>query len=109
LWCRVGLPLIVAASPNAVVLLGDVRQGQEVRERARYRQRVVERQILEHLVEGLEVVRVALARPLGQGSHSLDHLEEMVALLCPKRFAEEVAQQVDVVAEWLVRIRAHVI
>ena len=109
MWCRVGIALIIAASPNAVMLLGDIRQGQKVRERARYRQRVVDRQILEHFLKSLEVIRVAVASPLGKRSYSLDHLEEILALLRPKRFAEEVAQKADVVAEWLVRIRAHAI
>ena len=107
MWCRVGIALIVAASPNAVMLLGDIRQCEKVRERARYRQRVVDRQILEYFLESLEVIRVVVARTLGKRSYSLDHLEERLALLRPKRLAEEVAQEADVVAEWLVRIRAH--
>ena len=64
-----------------MVLLGDVGQVEEVRERARHRQRGVDRHAAEHVREALEVVAFAGAGALGQRAHVLDRAEQLFAFV----------------------------
>ena len=90
-----------------MVLLGDVRQRQEVREGARDRQRLVDRHPLEDAGQRVEVGLVAAARALRQRAHALDRVVQRVALLPPQRFAQQFAQQADIVSEGFGKILGH--
>ena len=101
---RLRIALVLAAPADAVVLLGDVGQVQEVRERAGDRQRLVQRHPAEEVREGAE--RGGITRPplLRQGAHALHALEDAIARLLADRVAQQAAQVADVPAEARVRI-----
>jgi hypothetical protein len=89
-----------------MMLFGDVREVQEVRERPRDRQRFGDRhgrQLEREIVEGSSS---ATGRPrrLGRAAHLLDALVERGTLLMTERLSQERPQQSDVIAERLVEI-----
>ena len=69
------VPLVLAAPANAVMLLGDVGEGEEVGERSRDGQRLAQLKVMQRLVQRCKVLGVAKARPFGERPHALDHIE----------------------------------
>ena len=98
---RALVALVVAAASDAMVLLGDVGQVEEVREGARHGQGLVDRHLLEDARQRGEVRVAAAARLLGQRAHALDQLENRLALVATERLAQQFTQQPDVVSECL--------
>ena len=100
------IALIGAPASHAVVLLRDVREVQEVRERPGDRQGLGNghrRQFERQLVQG----SLPLTRPSSRFrsvAHPLDALEEGVPLLVAQRLAEQRAEQPHVIPQRLVRI-----
>ena len=104
------IALTLAAPPHAVVLFGDVREVQEMREAAGDRQRGLHRHLAQFAGELLEIVGRAGrtgAPPLRQRADALDTVEVRVALVAAQRLAQQLAEEPDVVAQRLVRIVAH--
>ena len=99
---RVGVALVIAPPPHAMVLFGDVCEIQKMREGARDRQRFRGRPGPQDFAEAIEVGGVAGASALGEGAHFLDHPEKLVTFLAFQRLAEEVAEETDIVAETFV-------
>ncbi len=93
--------LIVAAAPDAMVLLGDVGQVEEVGEGARDRQRLVDGHLLEDAGQRRKVGVAAAARLLGQRADPLDQVEDRLALVAPQRLAQQLAQQPDIFPQCL--------
>ena len=101
-----GIALIGATPAHAVVLFGDVREVEEVREAPRNRERGLDRHRPELAGQGLESIRRRDARALGERAHALHPFEERLSLLPPQRLAKELAEQPNVVAQGAVRIRS---
>ena len=80
------------------MLLGDVGQREEVRERARDRNRGGDRHVAQLVGELLERRRVAAVRPLCQRANALHALEERVAFARPEHVAEQLAQEPHILA-----------
>ncbi len=78
----VGGPLVVATPANAVMLLRDVGEGQELGKGARNGERFPQLQRLQRLVEGREI-------GLGECPHALDRIEQPGPLLGLQGLAEE--------------------
>ena len=97
---------MVAAAMHAVVLLGDVGQRQEMRERAGDGQRRCDRHVAQQPVDVLELA-VERARPLGGLAHLLDLLEDLVPFVMPQHAPEHLPEQAHVVSQRLVRIDNH--
>ena len=106
---RARIALMHAAPADAIVLLGDVGQVQELRERARDRQRGVHRhggELLGQLGEGVSRFRPrAGAGALGARAHPLDTLIEGFPFLADERVAEQLAEQPDIISQRLRRLR----
>jgi hypothetical protein len=91
------------------VLFGDVGEVQEVGEGARDRERGVDRHGAQLAAKRFEPVGGGLRAAAGpsafrEGAHALDPLEERLAFMAPQRFAEQSAQQSDIVAQRLMGI-----
>ncbi len=71
-----------------MVLLGDIGQRQEVRERPCNRDRVGHGELPEIAFERAEVFRLAASRTLGSSAHPLHRLEQPVALTFAQRVAK---------------------
>ena len=97
---------MIAPAMHAMVLLGDVGQRQEMRERAGHGQRRGHRHVAQQPIDVLELA-VERARPLGRLAHLLDLLEDLVAFVMPQHAAEHLAEQAHVVSQRLVRIDTH--
>ena len=89
------------------MLLGDVRQIQEVSERAGQRDRSVNRQLRELGGQRLEVAIGPCARGLAHGPDALDGLEQPRALVSPQRLPQQLAEESNVLSQRFVRIRLH--
>ena len=76
---RVRIALVDAAAPDPVMLLGDVGEREEVRERARDRQRLVDRHRSSTPVSASKSASLPAAGALRQRAHALDGLVERVA------------------------------
>ena len=98
------ITLIRPAPANAMMLLGDVGEVQEVREAARDRQHRFDRHRPQLGGERLEPVRRRHAGPLGERTYALHALEERLSFLAPQRLAEQFAEQTHVVAQRPVRV-----
>ena len=103
------IALVGAAPADAVMLLGDVGEVEEVREAARDRHSATRSASLAARSASVSNVRRRSRRAgsLGERAHALDALEERLALLPPQRFAEQFAEQPHVVAQRLVGVFAH--
>jgi len=99
---RVLVALIFAAAAYAMVLLGDVREIEKVRERSRHRQRPLRRCRREQPRQLIKVFRMPGPRALRQRAHALHHFVQLDAFVLAQRLAEEVTEKVDVIAEGLV-------
>ncbi len=104
---RLGIALILSASPHAVMLFGNVGEGEEVCERPGNGKRIVHRQLLQQLAELVEALGLALTRPFRQRPDALDGFEERDSLLPAQGLPEEVAEESNVVAERKVRVFGH--
>ncbi len=90
-----------------MVLLGDVRQVQEVGEGASQRDRCINRQLPEFTGQRLEVAVGARPRGLGDRPDALDRLEESCPLMFAQRFTQEFSEESNILAQWFVRIGLH--
>ena len=93
--------LVVAATADAVMLLGDVGQIEKMREGAGHRQRLLHGHLLEDAGQRREVGVAAAPRLLRQRAHALDQLEDRLPFVPPQRLAEQLAQQPDVLSQRL--------
>ena len=84
-----------------MMLLGDVREGQEMCERASHRYRMRQWESAEDAGQLLKLGAVGLAvvSALGQRAHLLDELKDLVTLVNAQRVAEQLAEQPDVLAQ----------
>ena len=89
------------------MLLGDVRQREEMRKRARDRQRLVNRHPLEDACQRLERRIVPSAGALRQRAYPLDGFVQGMILLPPQRFAQQLAKQPHIVAQRFREIVGH--
>ena len=89
------------------MLLGDVGEVQELRERARDRKRRVDRHAAERARQALEVLALAGAGALGERAHAFHGEEQLLAFARLERIAQQFAEQPHVIAEWLVNIGSH--
>ncbi|MCY1300307.1 hypothetical protein D9M70_498680 [compost metagenome] len=87
------------APADAVVLLGDIGQVEELIEGAGHRQQFVVAEPVEGLVELALALGRALARRLGALADALDLVEEGLAQLGADGVAEQLAEQVDILAQ----------
>ena len=97
---------MIAAAMHAMVLLGDVGQRQEMRERAGDRQRRRDRHVAQQPIDMLELA-VERARPLGCLAHLLDLVENLIPFVMPQHASQHFAEQAHVVSQWLVGISMH--
>jgi len=83
---RVG---VLTTAAHAMMLLGDVRQGQEMCERASHRYRMRQWQSAEDVGQLLKLGAVGLAvvSALGQRAHLLDELKDLFTLVNAQRVA----------------------
>jgi hypothetical protein len=77
----VWIALILTPPPDAVMLFRDVGEAEKVRERARDRQRALDRHPRKLCRQLGEVRFVAGVSALGQRAHTLNRIEELVTLL----------------------------
>jgi CheY-like chemotaxis protein len=87
-----------------MVLLGDVGEMKEVREGAGDGKRCLNRHPCELDRKGFEDIGRAGPCTFGQRTHALDGGVKVVSFDGPQRFAQQLAQQADVVAKRFVRI-----
>ena len=80
-----------------MVLLGDVGERQEMRERPRHRQRRLDRQVAQHAGQRLDVAVPSGPAELRQRPHPLDRLVERLPLALPQRLAKQLAEQPHIV------------
>ena len=104
LGARGRIAKVVPPAADAMVLLRDVGERQEVRERARDRHRLLERQRAQLFFEGFERVLVLLPRRLGDPPEPLDRVEERLSLARAQRLTQHVAEHRHVVAQRFVGI-----
>jgi hypothetical protein len=90
------------------MLLGDVGEIEELRERARDGQRFLDGHLLEQPRQRGEVGVAAAARFLRQRTDALHAIEGRLAFLSPKRFAQQLPKQAHVVSEGFGQLVAHV-
>jgi hypothetical protein len=90
-----------------MVLLGHVRQVQEVRERASQRDRCVDRQFAELGCQRLEVAVGPGPGGLGHSTDSLDRLEKPRPFMLAQRFAQEFSEEPNILSQRFVRIGLH--
>ena len=72
--------LVITPPADAVVLLGDVREREEMREGARHRYRHRQRQRPQRSFEGADRMPVTLPRRLRDSAHTLDRFEQRRSL-----------------------------
>ena len=89
------------------MLLGDVGQREEVRERPGDWHGRRNRQVAEPVGELFEGDRIAGVRALRECADCLHALEQRLALAGAKRVAEQLAQQAHILAQRLMRIVGH--
>ena len=105
---RLRVSLVVAPAADAVVLLGDIGEREEVGERAGDVPGRRNRKRGQLALEGLLILHAALTGALRERAHALDRLKELLALELLQRVAEDGAQQADIVAERLVGVGVEV-
>ena len=91
------LVLVLAAAAQAMVLLGDVRELEEDRERAQHRGLLLEREGADGFLELRALAR--LARVTRETANLLLQHEQLLALLLDEDVSEHVAEQADIGAE----------
>ena len=90
-----------------MVLFGDVRQVQEVREGASQRDGSVNRQLAEFGGQRLEVAIGSRPRGLRHGPDALDGLEEPCPLVFAQCFTQELSEESNILSQWFVRVGLH--
>ena len=98
------LVLVLAPAPQPVMLLGDVRELEEERERAQHGGLLLELQRVDRLLELRAVARLAGVASLA--ADALLEREQLLSSLLDQHLAEHVAEQPDVGAQLRVG-RAH--
>src|SRR5688572_6084638 len=73
---RVRIDSILAPAPGTMMLFGDVGEMQEMRERARYWKRLVDRHPAELIGQHAEVDLISRSSALGERTNALDPLEQ---------------------------------
>jgi hypothetical protein len=102
------LTLDLAPPPHPVVLFGDVREIEEVREASRHRQRRLDRHCPQLGGERFEVIVPASGtRELGECTHPFHSLEMRDAFVTAQGFAQQLSEEPDIVPKRFVRIFAH--
>ena len=91
------LVLVLAPPPQPVVLLGDVGELEEERERPQHRGLLLELESADRLLELRAIAR--LAGDARQAADLLLERQQLLALLLDEDLAEHVAEQADVGAE----------
>jgi hypothetical protein len=81
-----------------MMLLGDVREVQEVGKGASQRDRCVDGQLAELGRQRLKVAIGSGPRGFGDGAHTLDRLEEPRALVLAERFTQQFAEEADILS-----------
>ncbi len=104
---RLRVAFVEPAAADPVMLLGNVRQREEVRERPRDGQRFVDGHALEDAGQRVEIRIVPAASALRQRTDPLDGFIERVVLLPPQRFAQQFAQQPHIVPQGFREILGH--
>ena len=99
---------MIAPPAYPMMLLGNVGEGQKVRERTRHRHGRVDGHIAQHVCEEIERAGLARVRSLGDAAHPFDAIEQRLSFVRSQRFAEQFTEQVDVVAKRFVWVRIHV-
>jgi hypothetical protein len=90
-----------------VVLFGNVRQIQEVREGASQRDGRVNRQLAKFGGQRLEVAIGSGPRGLGHRPDAFDGLEEPRPFMFAQRLTQEFSQESNILSQWFVRIGLH--
>jgi len=90
-----------------MVLFGDVREREKMSECSRDRNRLGHGQLLEKPLKRSEILGASMPGTLGSSANPLDRFEQRVTLMLAQRIPEQVAQESDVVAEWLERVVRH--
>jgi hypothetical protein len=88
---------VVAAAMHAMMLLGYVRERQEMRERARDGKRRRHGHVAQQPVDVLKFA-VERARLLGGLAHLLDPLKNLVAFVMPQHTTQHFPEQAHVIA-----------
>ena len=89
------------------MLLGDIGEMEELRERPGDWQRFIERHPSEYVGQFAECALVAGTAALGQRAGTFDHLEHILAGKPLHCLAEQLTEQAHIVAQRLVRIGVH--
>ena len=101
------VPKIRTPSADPVMLLGDIGEVEELRERARDGKRFLDGHLLEQPRQRGEVGVAAASRFLRQRAHALHAIEGRLAFLSPKRFAQQLPKQAHVVSQGFGQLVAH--
>ena len=101
-----GIASVIAPAADTVMLLGDVRELQEVSERPGERKRGLDRHLTKQVGELVEVV-VVVGRALRERTDPLDACEQIRFAVLLKDTAEQLAQHSDVIAQREVRVVRH--
>jgi hypothetical protein len=99
--------LIRAATSDAVMLLGDVGEMEELRERTSDWQCLIERHPGQYISEFGECALVTGATALGQRANTFDDVEHVLTRKPLHRVAKQLTEQAHIVAQRLVRIGVH--
>ena len=96
---------VIAPAADAMVLLGDVGEMQEVSERASERQRGLDRHLAQQIGEPVEVGRV-FARTLGERAYALDAFEQAFIAVFPEHASQQLAEEPYIISKWKMRLRS---
>ncbi len=109
LWRRIWRAKIRPPATDPVMLLGDIGEIEELRERARDGKGFLDGHLLEQPRQRGEVGVAAASRFLRQRADALDPIERRLAFLSPKRFPQQLPKQAHVVSQGFGQLVAHVL
>ena len=91
------LSLVMLTPAHVMPVFRNVGQVRKIAERANHTHRLIPAQVLQQAVQGAAGLGVAL-KPVGHRelAHALDQLEGVLALLLADHFAENAAEQADI-------------
>jgi hypothetical protein len=98
---------VIAPAPHTVMLLGDIREAQKMREGPCDSERSVDRHVTKQLGELVEAPVLTGVRPFREPADVLDQLEEFHALVLAQHVAEQLPEQTHVVTQRFVRVSWH--